>query len=251
VHLLGVVVELHALAQRRRRRAGDAPVAGGQIGERRRHLGHDVVVVDITGHRHGRGLAGVVGGEELANVGGGERAHRVALASGVATEAVSGEQLLREGAQGDIVRGVVVHGQLFEDHLAFAVDVAVGQRRVREHIAEQLDPGVGVTGRHPAVVRRVLLGGEGVDIAPHAVDGAGDAARRAGRRALEQQVLEEVADARLVGGLVTRADLDPRAHRHRPRPWDVVGGDGEAARELGDRVSHDGRASRACGRATT
>ena len=69
------------------------PSPVGQVGERRRHLGHDVVVVDVAGDRDRRGLAGVVGGEELADVVGGDRAHRVALAGGVAAEAVVGEQL--------------------------------------------------------------------------------------------------------------------------------------------------------------
>ena len=86
-----------------------------------------------------------------------------------------GEQLRGERAVGDVVGRVVVHRQLLEDHLAFAVDVGVAQRRADEHVAEQLDAERRVASRQPAVVRRVLLGGEGVEVAADAVDATRDA----------------------------------------------------------------------------
>ena len=55
--------------------------------------------------------------------------HRVPLAGGVPAEAVVREEVLRERPQGDVVRRVVVHRQLLENHLAFALDVAVRERR--------------------------------------------------------------------------------------------------------------------------
>jgi hypothetical protein len=95
-----------------------------------------------------------------------------------------------------------------------------------------------VARRHATVERRVLLGREGVDVAADAVDGAGDVGRRSRRRALEQQVLEEVADAGLLCGLVASADADPYADRHRARPVDAIGGDRQPVVELCDAFSH-------------
>ena len=82
----------------------------------------------------------VVIGVEPADVLGGDRAHGVAIACGVAAEPVVGEQLPGQRAQGDVVGRVVVHRQLFEDDLALALDVVVVERRPGEHVAEQIDP---------------------------------------------------------------------------------------------------------------
>jgi hypothetical protein len=79
---------------------------------------------------------------------------------------------------GDVFGAVVVHRQLVEDDLTLALDIVVAQRRVGEHVAEQLDAEADVTRRHPAVVRGVLLGGEGVDVAADAVDRLRDVDRR-------------------------------------------------------------------------
>ena len=76
-----------------------------------------------------------------------------------------GEERLGQQTVGDVLREVVVHRQLLQDDLALVVDVAVPQRRRGEHITEELDGQRQVLGRHPAVVRGVLLGREGVDVA--------------------------------------------------------------------------------------
>jgi len=70
---------------------------------------------------------------------------------------------------------------------------------------------VRLVGRQAAVVGRVLLGREGVQIAADAVDRRGQLPGSPGLGALEQQVLEEVGDARQRFGLVPRADGHPDA----------------------------------------
>ena len=111
------------------------------------------------------------------------------------------EHLTSQRAQRHVVGRVVVHGQLLEDHLASPLDVLIVEQRMRQHIAEQFDTRR-VAARHPAVVGRVLLRREGVDVAADTIDGARDVGRRARVGALEQQVLEEVADARQLSRLV-------------------------------------------------
>ena len=76
------------------------------------------------------------------------------LAGRLAPERMIGEQLRAEHAVGDVVGRVVVHRQLFEDHLALAVDVGVAQRRPGQHVAEQLDAERGVAGRQAACSTR-------------------------------------------------------------------------------------------------
>ena len=238
VDLLGVVVDGDVGLGLAGRPAPHPAVARRHAGERRRHVGDDVVVVDVAGDGDRRRAGAVVLGEEVAHVARADRAHRRPLTGGVPAEAVVAEQLPGERPQGDVVGRVVVHRQLLQDHLALALDVGVGDQGVGQHVAEQLDAGRAVAARHPAVVRRVLLGGEGVDVAADAVDDARDVGGRSCRGPLEQQVLEEVADARQLGRLVARADGHPDADRHRPRPMDVIGGDRQTVGELGDALAH-------------
>ena len=61
------------------------------------------------------------------------------------------------------------------------------------------------------VEHRLLVGGERVHLAADRLDRLGDLARAAPVGALEEQVLEEVARARMRGRLVARAAPDPRA----------------------------------------
>ena len=68
---------------------------------------------------------------------------------------------------------------------------------------------------HLRVVAGVLLAGERVEHAADRVDLLGDLRRRPPLGALEEQVLEEVRDARLLARLVARAVLHPDADRDR------------------------------------
>ncbi len=61
-------------------------------------------MIDVAGDGDDRRAGRVVLAVEPADVRSGDRAHRVAIAGGVAAEAVVREQLSRQRAQGDIVR---------------------------------------------------------------------------------------------------------------------------------------------------
>ena len=107
-----------------------------------------------------------------------------------------------------------------------ALHVGVAQRRVRVSTSpSRSSPTDSARRRQPRVVRRVLLRGEGVHVAADAIDRLGDLRGPSGLGALEQQVLEEVRHAGQLGRLVTRADADPDARRHRPRAGHALSDD--------------------------
>ena len=54
---------------------------------------------------------------------------------------------LREGVGQGVLRVVVAHGDLFQDHLALGVDVGGRDRRVQHHVADQLDGELRLLGR--------------------------------------------------------------------------------------------------------
>ena len=173
-------------------------------------------------------------GEELTHVVGGDGFHVLSVARRVAAQCMAFEQRRREAAMRNVVGRVVVHRQFLEDHLALAVHIVVAQRRPSEHVAKQFDAERRMTRRQPAVVRGVLLGREGIEVATATIDPTRQLLCGARVGALEQQVLEEVADAAEMVGLVTRADTDPDPGGHRQRARHAFGGHGEARIELCD-----------------
>ncbi len=132
-----------------------------------------------------------------------------------------------------VARRVVVHVHLLDDHALLALDLLGVELRVAEHVDEDVERSVPVLGGALDVVARVLLAGEGVELAPDGVDLARDVARRRTvRRPLEEHVLGEVRDAvgvlRLVAGARREhheaGDRLRLGHvsRHDPRPFGSV-----------------------------
>ena len=141
---------------------------------------------------------------------------------------LAGEQVVH-----DVVGVVVVHRDLVEDDVALGLDVLVGDRRAGDHVAQHVDGQRQVLVEDPRVEAGVLLGGEGVELAAHRVEGDGDVERRALRGALEEQVLEEVGAAVQSRRLVTRADVDPHPDAGRARAGHVLGDDPQPAGQEG------------------
>ena len=179
--------------------ARDRAVAGRERPERVADGAADLVGADCPGDGDDGVAGAVLLRVEASDLVSSERHDRRTLAGGVAPQRMSFEDLPGELAVHHVVGRVVVHRQFLEDHLPFALDVAVADRGRRQHVAEQLDALDGVAGGEPAEERRVLLRRERVDVATDAVDGTRDLLRRAIGGALEQEMLEEMAHARLFG----------------------------------------------------
>ncbi len=134
----------------------------------------------------------------------------------------------------EVVRRVLDHRDLLEDDLAFGVDVRErrAEDHVRHHVERTLEPVVG----DPRVDDGRLARRCGVQLAAELVEDLRDLLRRVARRALEEQVLDEVRDARARDGLVPGAGADPEPERDRAHARDALGDDALARRELGELV---------------
>src|SRR5262249_29431963 len=89
---------------------------------------------------------------------------------------------------------------------------------------------------HARVDHGVLAGGRGVQLAAEPVEDLGDLLRAVARRALEEQVLDEVREARLGVGLVARAGADLEPDRDRADVRKALRDDALARVELREHV---------------
>ena len=111
-----------------------------------------------------------------------------------APERVAAEDGLAEHVEDRVLRVVLVHGDLLEHDLALGVDVL--ERRPPHHVGHHVEGRRQVLVEHPRVDRGALLVGAGVELGAHAVEELVDLRRGVAVGAAEQQVLEEVREAR-------------------------------------------------------
>ena len=134
----------------------------------------------------------------------------------------------------DLVGGLVlVHRDLLDHDLALGVDLVLGVDRREEHLRHQVEGALGVLVEEARVDVRGLLARRRVERGADRVELLVELDRRVALRALEQQVLEEVRDAGLGGGLVARARPDPEPERDRAHRGHRLGDDSNAGLELG------------------
>ena len=143
------------------------------------------------------------------------------------------EHRLREEVVDELLRRVLVHRDLLEDDLALLVDLHERGREdhVRHDVERRLDVVVGDTREDDGVLAR----GRGVELGAHRVERLRDRLRVEAARALEEQVLDEVGDARAVVALVARADVDPEAERDGTHAGQALRDNALAAVELAQR----------------
>ena len=179
-------------------------------------LSHDLVR-DIAGGRHDHVAREVVVVEEGPDLGHRDPLDHLGVAEDFAAERVAREHRLAEQLLHHVGRLVEVHQHLLEDDLALGIDVVRPQRRLAKDVAEDVEAEIEVLRQGAHVEGRVLLRRVGVHVAADGVDRLGDVPGGTGVGPLEEQVLEEVGDAELFAGLVTRARPHPHPDGRRTR----------------------------------
>ena len=98
---------------------------------------------------------------------------------------------------------------LFEDDLELGRHRFIGQHQTGHAVGLEFHQRLEMLFRHALEVAGVVLGGEGVFLAADEGHRLRELADRVLGGALEQQMLKEMGEARLAGGLVRGADLVP------------------------------------------
>ena len=107
------------------------------------------------------------------------------------------------GAQ--VLRGVLVHPNLLQDHAPLQLHILLGEAGVEQHIAQQVGGPVQMAVQTPGVVAGALLGGVSVDLAADGVDLPGQVGGRAPVSTLEGEVLNKMGRAVFCGAFVAGA----------------------------------------------
>ncbi len=147
------------------------------------------------------------------------RADRLGASADRAAERMLPQHGLEEALVGDVSGVVARHREFLQNDAALVLELVGIEKGRREHVGEDLDRHRQVAILHLRVVAGVLLRGERIVLPADGVERDRDVERRAFRRALEEQVLEEVRRSvgRRVRGigplLVARPDGDPEADR--------------------------------------
>ncbi len=139
-----------------------------------------------------------------------------------------GDQVVHE-----LLRRVLVHRDLLEYDLALGVELLEHRREhhVAHHVERRLEMVVG----HAGVDERVLARRSRIQLAAEPVEDLGDLEGVEPLAALEQQVLDEVRDARLLRRLVACTGSDPVADCNRPDVVETLGDHPFAGIELAER----------------
>jgi hypothetical protein len=140
------------------------------------------------------------------------------------------------GAVEELERGrhrvVLVLGELVQQHLALVFELGGGKGGTADDVAEHLHEAARVGGHAAHVERGVVLVGVGVDLGAEPFGVEVDAACVARRRALEDHVLDDVADAVERTALVRAA----AAHEHGDvRAFELRHADRDDAHPVGQR----------------
>ena len=173
------------------------------------------VVLDVAGGREHdvRRPRRRRGGTPAATAATTERDH-VGAADHRPAERVRAEHGLGGDVVDEILRVVLDHRDLLEHDLALGVDL--GERRLEDHVGHHVERVLEAVVGHARVDDRRLARGGGVQLAAHARRRSPRSpARVVARRALEQQVLDEVRDA---GLRASARRASRRRSRGRARP---------------------------------
>ncbi len=201
------------------------------------HRVHQRFVLEVAGGRDHDVRADVAVGVVLAHHLRVHRIHGVGRADHRPAQRVVREHRGRDQVMGEVVVAVLVHRDLLKHDLPLRDQLVAVERRRQQHVAHHVQRSLEVGVQHACVEHRVLLGGGRVQLAAQPVEDLGDLDTGKPRRALEQQVLDEVADAGVGGALVARAGTDPHADRYGPHRPHTLGDDPLSAVERGYGIS--------------
>ena len=126
------------------------------------------------------------------------------------------EDRFRQEVVDELLRCVLDHGDLLEDHFALGIEIDKG--RGEDHVGHDVQRLLEVLVQHAGVDDGVVAGGRRVQLAAEAVEDLRDLLRGVLLRPLEEQVLQEMCDTRVGIVLVAQTPSRSRGRSRRSEP---------------------------------
>ena len=158
---------------------------------------HELAEVDVAISKEHAVLGSVVASREAQRVSRSITTQLLCRAKYVMSERMSAENGVLEEVVHEFGGRVVVALYLVYDHLYLLVYLRLRIGAVKDDVGEQVYGAVDVLLQYGGVIHRLLLVGEGVEVATHALQVAQYLHRAAALRALESDMLAEVRHALL------------------------------------------------------
>ena len=165
---------------------------------------------------------------------GGEARHRLPGAQDGVAVGMSPPEGLPVEVEDQVLRRVLHHGDLLQDHVPFQHQILLSQEGVPDQVRQHFHRQGEVEIQGPGLEGGVLPGRVGVQRAAHGLQRQGDLPCGAPVRPLEDHMLQHVAGPHDGGLLVDDALGRPHPHRHRSQPLDSLRQDPQSVREGGE-----------------
>jgi len=179
------------------------------------HRVHEGLVLDVPGGGYDDVGADVPGAVVVAHRSRVDPVDRVGGADHRPAQRMAREDSGCDQIVCEVVVAVLVHRDLLEHDLPLGRQLGRVERGREQHVAHHVEGGLEVRVEDAGIDDGVLLGGGRVQLAAEPVEHLRDLGARVARGPLEQEVLDEMADAGATLGLVTRAGADPEAECNR------------------------------------
>ena len=233
VHLLGVLLDEEPLLPGPGLLLPDhVPLAPGAVpesflqqgqqglGAKAPGAGDDHVAGDIAAGHVGKDLVPGEGGDGLGGAQDGGGKGRAPVVGGAG------------GLEGLVLGGVLAHEDLLHHHPLLLLHLLLVQGRVQGDVGEHVHSQGQILVQNFGVEAGALLGGKGVQIPAHGVHLGGDVRGGPAAGALEDHVLDEMADARVGPRFIDGARVDPNADAHGPQIVHGLHDDADAVAQL-------------------
>ena len=185
---------------------------------------HEGVVIDAACSRHDHAIGAVLLVHILAQIGGGERHHRLRFAENGAPDRLMAVSCFGETVENNIVGRVVRRADLLHDDLFFAFQFSFVELGGSQDIGEDIDGERHVIAQNARIIGRGLDAGGGIDFAANIFDIRCYLPGSTVFSSLECHMLKKMSNAMPVGSFVSRTGLDPNSKRHAFHVGHRIGG---------------------------
>ena len=169
---------------------------------------HHLLEIGAAYNGDDHAVSGVIVGQEGAEVVAGETLHIPFASQDIVRQRMLAEDVLLEVVVDKFGWAVLIGIDLLEDDLLLLLNLAFGEGGMEDDVGKEFETTLQMDRQGGSIDAGLLLGGEGVELAPYPIDAVQDMVRASVAGALEDAMLDEMGDALLGRAFVARTNID-------------------------------------------